>query len=237
MRENRSGYRKRIDTIKGDFSRRSHFYDDYIVKVVPHHGEMLEALVGSIPFPGDQPIHILELGCGTGMATSKIMERYPHAHVKCIDMSPDMLDLAKKKLETFPDIEFILADYAKFKFKEKCDAVVSFLSLMYLADDRTRRSVFQKAYDVLIPGGAFVSGEAHASGNRHFQEVCMERWIHHMRRSYPDDFIQSEVLEKAEKHGSPSVLMDEVKCLEGIGFEQVDIFWKYYGFSVYGAIK
>jgi tRNA (cmo5U34)-methyltransferase len=237
MRENSIGYRKRIDTIKGDFSKRSVIYDDYIVKVVPYHSEMLKALVDNIPFSTDKPIRIIELGCGTGIATYTIIKKYPDAHLKCIDMSSDMLNLVQKKLEGFPNIEFIQADYTKYKFEEEYDAVVSFLSFMYLADDKTRRSLFQKAFDMLTKGGVFMSGESNISRSKHFQEVCMERWIHHMRKSYSDDFIKKEVLEKAKKHGKASVLTDEIKYLEEIGFSQVDIFWKYYGFSVYGAIK
>ena len=108
---------------------------------------------------------------------------------------------------------------------------------MYLANDETRKSVFKKAYNMLIPRGVFISGEANISENKHFQEICMEKWMEHMRKSYSDDFIKTEVLEKAKKHGKESVLTDEIRYLQDIGFSQVDIFWKYYGFSVYGAIK
>jgi tRNA (cmo5U34)-methyltransferase len=236
LRENRIEYRKRIDTIKQDFSKRSIFYDDYIVKVVPHHKEMLEALIENIPFSRDRPIRIIELGCGTGMATYNIIKKYPYAQLKCIDMTSDMLNLAKKKLEAFPNIEFILADYTKHKFNEEYDVVVSFLSLMYLTDE-TRKSVFKKAFDMLINGGVFISGEVTSSRSKHFQEVSMKRWIQHMQKSYSDDFIKNEVLEKAKKHAREPVLTDEIQYLEEIGFSQVDIFWKYYGFSVYGAIK
>lgn len=237
MRENRIDYKKRIAIIKGDFSKRSTFYDDYIVKVVPYHREMLDAFIDNIPFSIDDPKRIIELGCGTGLATHSILKKYPNAHLKCLDMSLEMLNLAKKRLDGFPNIEFILADYTKYKFQEECDAIVSFLSLMYLADDKTRRSVFNKAYDLLTSGGVFISGEMNISRNIHFQEVCIEKWLQHMRKSYSDDFIKSEVLEKAKKHGSPSVLEDEIKYLEKIGFSQVEVVWKYYGFSVYEAIK
>lgn len=237
MQENRTGYQKRIDTIIGDFSKRSVTYDDYIVNVVPHHHEMLKALVDNIPFSQDRPVRILELGCGTGIATCQIIKKYPGARMKCIDMSSDMLDLARKKLAGFPMIEFILADYTTYKFEGEYDAVVSFLSFMYLANDKTRRSLFKKAFDLLAQGGVFISGESNISRSEYCEKVNRERWIQHMRKSYSDDYIKTEVLDKAKKHGKPSVLTDEIKYLEETGFDQVDIFWKYYGFSVYGATK
>jgi tRNA (cmo5U34)-methyltransferase len=235
--ENTIECKERINTIKEDFAKRSTFYDDYIVKVVPNHGEMLDALVNSMPFPPDKPIRIVELGCGTGMATGNIIRKFPNAHLKCIDISQDMLNVAKKKFTAFPNIEFELADYTEYNIAGKYDAVVSFLSFMYLANDETRKALFKKVYDVLVPEGFFVSGEVNVSRNKHYQEVCMEKWMEHMRKSYSDEFIKTEVLEKAKKHANESVLTDEIQYLKDIGFRQIDVFWRYYGYSVYGAIK
>jgi tRNA (cmo5U34)-methyltransferase len=108
---------------------------------------------------------------------------------------------------------------------------------MYLANDEMRKSVFKKVYDVLVPEGFFISGEVNVSRNKHYQEVCVEKWIEYMRKSYSDEFIKTEVIEKAKKHANESILMDEIQYLKDIGFRQIDVFWKYYGFSVYGAIK
>lgn len=99
MRENKVEYRKQTDTIKEDFSKRAVIYDDYIVKVVPYHKEMLEALINNIPFLAEESIKIIELGCGTGIATYNIMKRYTNAHLKCIDMSPEMLEHKETEVE------------------------------------------------------------------------------------------------------------------------------------------
>ena len=237
MKENKITYRKRLDTIKEDFSKRVVFYDDYIVKIVPYHKEMLEALISSIPFEAKEPIKIIELGCGTGIATCSIKKRYPKAHLTCIDMSSKMLDIAKKKLKSFPNIEFEQTDFTKYQFKEKYDVVLSFLSLMYLSGDKARKSIFRKAYSALKPGGVFIAGEANISKNKYSQEIYMKKWIEYMKKSYSDDFIKKEVLIKAKEHGELSVLLDETQWLKDTGFRYVEIFWKYYNFSVYGGIK
>ena len=237
MRENSIAYRNRIDTIKKDFSKRATFYDDYIVKITPYHKDMLEALVSHIPFATEEPIKIIELCCGTGIATYSIKQRYPNAYLKCIDMSPEMMDIAKERLKRFPNIEYELADVTKYQFKGEYDVVVSFLSLMYMGDDENRRSVFEKAYNALKLGGIFIAGEVNISDNEYFQGTHMKKWIEHMQKSYSDDFIEKEVLIKAKKHAKLSVLFDEIQWLKVIGFRHTEIFWKYYNFSVYGAIK
>jgi len=229
--------KNRLDTIKKDFSKRAAFYDDYIVKVVPNYKEMIEVLINSVPFAAKEPIKIIELGCGTGMVSRGIKKRYPNAHLKCIDMSSEMLNVAKNKLKEFSNIDYELADFTKYKFKEKYDAVVSSLSLMYLNGDKARKSIFSKVYNALKPGGIFIAGEVNISNHKYFQDIHMKQWIKHMRKFYSDDFIQKEVLIKAQKHGKLSALLDEIQWLKDIGFRHVEVFWKYYNFSVYGAIK
>lgn len=237
MREDRIAYRKRIGKIKKDFSKRAAIYDDYIVKVVPHHKEMLDALINSMPFAAKEPIKIIEFGCGTGMVTRGIKKRYPNAHLKCIDMSSEMLDIARDKLKAFSNIKYELADFTKYQFKEKYDVIVSFLSLMYLGSDESRKSIFKKSYNALKPGGIFIAGEVNISDNGYFQGIHMKKWIEHMQKSYSNDFINKEVLIKAKKHGRLAVLLEEIQWLKNIGFCHIEVFWKYYNFSVYGAIK
>ena len=237
MRETDIAYGKRIDKIKRDFSKRVVIYHDYIVKVVPCHKEMLDALISNVPFAENKSIKIIELGCGTGLATYSIKKRYPNAHLKCIDMSSEMLNKARENLRTFSNIEYELADFTEYQFRGKYDVVISFLSLMYLGSDEDRESLFKKIYDALKPGGIFICGEVNVSDNRYFQRIHMKKWMEHMQKSYPDDFIEKEVLEKAKKHGKLSVLLNEIQWLRSVGFSHVEVFWKYYNFSVYGAIK
>src|SRR5271157_1271392 len=98
----------------------------------------------------------------------------------------ELLNLAKKKFATFPNIKFELADYTKYSINGKYDAVVSFLSLMYLANDEMRKNIFKKVYNVLVPEGFFISGEINVSRNKYYQEICMEKWIEHMCKAYWD---------------------------------------------------
>lgn len=229
--------KNQLDKIKEDFSKRAVFYDDYIVKVVPYHEEMLEALINNIPFKLKEPLKIIELGCGTGIATVNIKRRFPHAYLTCIDMSSEMLDMAKNKLKVFSNITFKQEDFTKYEFKEKYDVVLSFLSLMYLSGDEARQTLFRKVYNMLKPGGVFIAGGVNVSKHKYFQKIYMKKWIEHMRKSYSDDFIKKEVLVKAKKHGGLSVLLDELQWLENIGFHHIEVFWKYYNSSVYGAAK
>src|SRR5262245_29722377 len=79
---------------------------------VTEYGEELLALLG--PQPTDR---ILDLGCGTGHLTRMIADR--GAYVIGLDSSQQMVESAR---QTYPEIEFTLADASDFAFDMKFEA-------------------------------------------------------------------------------------------------------------------
>ncbi|HZY40293.1 MAG TPA: methyltransferase domain-containing protein [Mucilaginibacter sp.] len=106
--------------------------------------------------PGER---ILDLGCGTGHLTNKIKER--GADVTGIDASEDMIAKAK---ESFPEIDFQVADAIDFHFDEPFDAVFSnaVLHWVHKADE-----AIKCVYDSLKPGGRFVAEMGGKGNNAH----------------------------------------------------------------------
>jgi trans-aconitate methyltransferase len=78
---------------------------------------------------------ILDIGCGTGQLTKSIADS--GATVTGIDASPSMIESAGNN---FPDIEFLVADAARFSFAEPFDAVFSNAALHWVkrAEDGVR---------------------------------------------------------------------------------------------------
>ena len=42
---------------------------------------------------------------------------------------------------------------------------------------------------------------------------------------------------KYKEEDFPARLLDQIQWLKEIGFKNIEIFWKYYNFSVFGGIK
>jgi SAM-dependent methyltransferase len=99
---------------------------------------------------------ILDLGCGTGYLTSRSKKG---AKVTGIDASPDMIAKAK---ESYPEVEFFVADGTNFHFDEKFDAVFSNATLAL--DKKCRMLAIKCVYKRLKPGGRFVA-EMGGKGN------------------------------------------------------------------------
>src|SRR5206468_6753016 len=103
------------------------------------------------PQPGE---HILDIGCGDGTLTEKIVER--GASVVGIDNSIEMIGAARAK-----GIDARLMDAAQLKFGEAFDAAFSNATLHWVLDkERASRAI----WFALKPGGRF-AGEMGGEGN------------------------------------------------------------------------
>jgi len=126
-------------------------YDTYLGPFLfePYGQEM----AARVPVSG---IHaVLELASGTGRVTRHLRERLPAA-VKLVasDLSPDMLEVAKRKLPKSDSTEVVVADMQNLPFASNAfDVVVCQFGIMFPPD---KQKVFEEAHRVLKPGGVFL---------------------------------------------------------------------------------
>jgi SAM-dependent methyltransferase len=99
----------------------------------------------------------LDAGCGPGVYSEWLAER--GARVTALDVSPRMIQLAKKRLGSKADLR--LADIGQpldFLQDGSFDIVLSTLVMDYIED---WSSVFKEFYRVLVPCGCFVFSAGH----------------------------------------------------------------------------
>jgi ubiquinone/menaquinone biosynthesis C-methylase UbiE len=105
---------------------------------------------------GDSTRRILELGCGTGNLTARLLAR--GAEVTAIDQDPEMLAVARKKLEGEPRLalhEMAAVEIADRFPASSFDAVTGTLILSEMSEDE-QAYVLDAAYRLLRPGGRLV---------------------------------------------------------------------------------
>jgi ubiquinone/menaquinone biosynthesis C-methylase UbiE len=80
-----------------------------------------------------QPITILDVGCGTGEYTKKIAQKYPKSKIIGLDISPQILKVAKLKCRRLRNASFVSGSaYATNFPKQKFDLIVGFYVLHHL---------------------------------------------------------------------------------------------------------
>lgn len=86
-----------------NFSRAARSYDRYADIQLQAAAE----LIGRLPKNGLK--NILEIGCGTGIYTRLLEQRFGAAFLKAVDISAEMVSVAQEKLKK-TSVEFIVAD-------------------------------------------------------------------------------------------------------------------------------
>ncbi len=68
---------------------------------------------------------VLDLGCGTGILSRKISEKFPNAKIVGVDITPSFLKMAKRNSKLFPNISFIHQDAETLNLGLKFDCITS----------------------------------------------------------------------------------------------------------------
>lgn len=107
---------------------------------------------------------ILEIGCGTG---SLALEMAPFAgHIHAIDVSSEMIRIAngKKRAEGLSNVTFHHGTLEVVDELQlgKVDGIWAY-SILHLVDDR--RATLQRCFDLLEPGGSFISSNVCLAGS------------------------------------------------------------------------
>ena len=133
-----------MSTIQTDFDRIALVSEDGGVQNDHYHKFLLRHLPSKW---GD----VLEIGCGTGAFARLMAQR--SQHVLALDLSPEMIRIARERSAQFPNIEFQLADVLNRPLPVEgfdCIATISTLHHLPLSE------MFLKMKAALKPGGVLL---------------------------------------------------------------------------------
>ncbi|MFD2603525.1 class I SAM-dependent DNA methyltransferase [Flavobacterium suzhouense] len=155
------------------FDKHAHEYEQRFMDV-SLYDDTLNAFCDSL---SKEDASILELGCGPGNITRYLLNKLPNLKILATDLSPNMLELAKKNN---PEANFELLDCRDIsKLSQKFDAVVCGFCLPYLSKEETLNLIKDIA-TVLNENGVFylstIEGNYSNSGlttNSHGDSVYM----------------------------------------------------------------
>jgi trans-aconitate methyltransferase len=99
---------------------------------------------------------VLDAGCGTGRLTEKLLERLPRGRVVGIDLSANMLRVAREFLRPRfgSQVHVALADIARLPITGAADAIFSTATFHWILD---HPRLFRSLFAALKPGGRLVA--------------------------------------------------------------------------------
>jgi len=102
-------------TVKDIFDAGAAKYDGQRRKVIPCFDDFYESVISLISFHSEDPFAALDLGAGTGLLTSLILNKFPKAKLTVLDISEEMLAKARERFKGNCQVHFSAVDcYYKY---------------------------------------------------------------------------------------------------------------------------
>jgi tRNA (cmo5U34)-methyltransferase len=190
--------------------------------------------------------NVLDLGCGDGIITHNLLEVDGSISATLIDASEDMLNKAKERLKGFNNTRYIHVSFQdvmeKDLIEQDYDFVVSSMAIHHLTMN-DKKHLFEKIYSHLHPGGYFLNIDVALAPSASLDEWYMKLWEEWMddKRTEPGagDGPSRDVIKryKDAEENQPDTLEDQLNALKEIGFKDIDCYYKYGIFAVYGGRK
>jgi tRNA (cmo5U34)-methyltransferase len=207
------------------FESVSAHYDRFIKLAAPRYDEMIWTMFSYLP-EDFQPSAVLELGCGTGILTEKIHERWPECRITAVDLSPEMMGHAKKRLPGVP-IRFVEGNFETLTLPDgQFDLVMSNLAIHHI-EAPYKRALIENVYQWLKPGGFFVQSDEIKSNSERLLKRDLAIWLDYVREQGATPEEAASLYDHFATIDKPSTLQEHIRWFEGAGFEPVEVLWRY----------
>ena len=206
-------------------------------------------------------LRVLDLGCGPGSLTLRVLEAFPDAQVVGIDFDPTLLALARAQLARFGNrVKLVRADLRDSSWAESVaapfDVVVSATALHWLAAEQLA-GVYRRVGQVVRPGGIFLNADHVGSDSAPIQkawEKHRDEMLAQGANTAADDWsgfwkAYGQVLSVDIEEIHQRMARDQEGVEQGMplawhfhelkasGFRHVDCFWRSDGDAIYGGIR
>jgi tRNA (cmo5U34)-methyltransferase len=228
----------------------SRTYREIADVAVPRRREMIAALVAAVPSAREEPLKMLELGCGDGRLAEALLTAFPFATLTALDGSESMRRDATLRLTDFgPRARVAAFDVAALDWWDRmfgADLVVSSLCLHHL-NDAKKQYLYKAAAERLAPGGAFLIADLIDPQHSAAVRLAADEWDAQAKRQAEaggapalfDRFVEARWnhFRFPDPGDQPSALFHHLIWLRHAGFAAVDCVWLNAGHAVFGGFK
>jgi tRNA (cmo5U34)-methyltransferase len=182
---------------------------------------------------------ILDLGCGAGNYTLKMLSKVPNLNCTLVDLSQNMLDKAKERVSeiTSSKVQTIQGDIRDIELpKNHFDIILAGAVLHHLREDSDWEMVFQKLYDSLTPGGCFLISDLVIQDHPEVNQLVWKMYADYLNQ-HGGSAYQQKVFDYIEKEDTPRSMTYQLDVMKKIGFSSTEILHKNACFGAFGGVK
>lgn len=182
---------------------------------------------------------LLDVGCGAGNYTLKMLSKIPDLNCVLVDLSGPMLERARQRVQeaTAGEIKTVQGDIRDIALPaSQYDIVLAGAVLHHLRDDGDWELVFRRIYEALRQGGSFWISDLVTHNSKEISALFRDRYGDYLVQlggaAYRDN-----VFAYIQKEDSPRSVTYQLDLLRKVGFRGVEILHKNSCFAAYGGIK
>ncbi len=182
---------------------------------------------------------MLDVGCGAGNYTLKLLEYMPNMNVTLLDLSQPMLERARERVSqvTTGSVKLLQGDIREVDIgTSSYDVIVASAVLHHLREDREWRLVFRKLYEALRSGGTLWIYDLIQHSIPQIDEQMTTRYADYLIQLNGEGY-RDQVMGWIEQEDTPRPLIFQLDLLHEVGFREVDVLHKNTNFAAFGGRK
>ncbi len=186
--------------------------------------------------------HVVDLGCGAGNYTLKLLQFLPHVSVTLVDLSRPMLDRADQRIAAASAggaraVKTIQSDVRDLRLAPaSCDIILAASVLHHLREESQWRQVFRFCYEALAPGGSFWIFDLIEHTSPGIQAMMREQFGKYLESLKGADY-RRHVFDYIEREDTPRPLVSQLELLREAGFSAVEVLHVNTLFAAFGGRK
>ena len=186
-----------------------------------------------------QATSLLDVGCGAGNYTIKMLQKIPNLNCTLLDLSRPMLDKAFERVsaETRGEVSLIQGNLQEIDLPAgHYHIILAGAVLHHLREDADWEFVFARLYDALSPGGCLMISDLIRQDSEALNDYFRERYRDYLTGTGGEEY-QRNVFDYIEKEDSPRSVFYQLDLMRRVGFRKMEVLHKNVCFAAYGGIK
>ena len=199
----------------------------------------LELLTSAAKVIKPNALNILDIGCGAGNYTLKMLSKIPNLNCTLIDLSQNMLDKAQERVSeiTTGKVETIQGDIRDIELpKNHFDIILAGAVLHHLREDSDWEFVFKKLHESLTASGCLLISDLLIQDHEGINQLIWGRYGDYLTQHGGEEY-KRKVFDYIEKEDTPRSMVYQLDLMKKVGFSSVEVLHKNACFGAFGGIK
>lgn len=199
----------------------------------------MELCTEAAKYANPNATELLDIGCGAGNYTLKMLGKVPNLNCTLNDLSLPMLQKAEERVapQTSGKVTLIQDDMRNLHLPDDhFDIILAAATLHHLRDDDDWELMFTKIYKALKPGGSFWVSDLITHDSPLIGRLFADNYDRYLDTLGGPEY-RRKVMDYVNYEDTPRSLNYQLALLSKVGFGNIEVLHKHSCFAAFGGIK